>query len=179
MLENIILGILMEGELSGYGIKKTIDSSVGVFYTASYGSLYPALARLTKKGLVSVVEVESSKNKKLYTILPSGRAMFLAWLAEPLHISLNEHLLRIFFYDYLDEETRRERLTEYEYILEGEIRRLKAVEQIVSGELKQIENPEQYYYRVSVLSYGLRHFQMNKKWIQNIKERKDLNHDNE
>lgn len=44
MLEYIILGLLMEGPMSGYEMKKTIDSSVGLFYRASYGSLYPAEA---------------------------------------------------------------------------------------------------------------------------------------
>ncbi|TCZ76602.1 PadR family transcriptional regulator [Paenibacillus albiflavus] len=172
MLENIILGLLMEGELSGYDIKKTIDSTIGMFYKASYGSLYPALGRLTSKGLVSVTELENSKNKKLYRILPSGKEMFLAWLAEPLQISLNEHLLKIFFYDYLDEETRQVRLNEYGVKLETEIRRMQAVEQIVTQELKQVEDPNSYYYRVSVLTYGSSHFQMSKQWIQNIKERK-------
>lgn len=176
MLEHVVLGLLMEGPMSGYDLKKTIDHSVGIFYKASFGSLYPALKRLTDKGLVSVTEQDDSKNKKIYTLLPDGKAKFLIWLAESLPVSRNEVLLRIFFFDYLDEDTRKNRLTEYQFKLDNEINRLKAVEQIVSDELKTIDNPENYYYRVSVLTYGLMYFNMERQWITDIKESNDLNH---
>lgn len=172
MLEHIILGLLMEGAMSGYDVKKSIDGSIGMFYKASFGSLYPALQRLTQKGLVSVAEVEdSSKNKKIYMLLPAGKEAFLSWLAEPLQVSRNEHLLRIFFYDYLDEETRQHRLTEYEYTLINEIRRLQGTEQVITQELDQIENPDQYYYRISVLPYGMQHYEMELNWVRTIKAR--------
>lgn len=178
MLEYIILGMLMEGTMSGYDLKKTIDSSVGFFYKASFGSIYPALKRLTDKGLVSVEEIEDSKNKKLYSLVPEGKESFLIWLSGPLELSRNDHLSKIFFYDYLDENTRQQRLTEYQVKLEYEIHHLQAVQQIVAGELKEVEQPENYYYRVSVLSYGLKYFSMEKQWIKEIKERKELDHVN-
>ncbi|SFF41953.1 DNA-binding transcriptional regulator, PadR family [Paenibacillus algorifonticola] len=178
MLEYIILGLLMEQPMSGYDMKKTIDHSVGIFYRASFGSLYPALKRLETKRWVSVsAELDHSKNKKLYTLLPEGKATFLAWLAEPIQLSRSELLLKVFFFDYLDEDTRQQRLSEYQMRLGQEIGRLKAVEGIVAGELKEVPNPENYYYRVSVLSYGLDYFLMEQKWIQAIKERKNLNDD--
>ncbi|MNJ02955.1 hypothetical protein D3C73_1631050 [compost metagenome] len=48
----------------------------------------------------------------------------------------------------------------------------------MEGELAGIERPEDYYYRVSVLDYGLMHAKMQREWIQNIMERKRLNHVN-
>lgn len=96
------------------------------------------------------------------------------WLAEPLPVSRNEVLLRIFFYDYLDEDTRLARLAEYENKLESEMRRLQAVQEIVAGELEQIEHPENDYYPVSVLTYGLHYFGMEKKWMQVIKQRGEM-----
>ncbi|WCF07307.1 PadR family transcriptional regulator [Paenibacillus thiaminolyticus] len=140
MLEYIILGLLMEGPMSGYDMKKTIDSSVGLFYRASYGSLYPALKRLADKGLLSVSKAEGGRNKKEYTLLPAGKEQFVSWLAEPLPVSRNEVLLRIFFYDYLDEDIRQARLTEYENKLESEMRRLQAVQEIVGGGNSSISN---------------------------------------
>ncbi|GGH37022.1 PadR family transcriptional regulator [Paenibacillus segetis] len=175
MLEYVILGLLMEQPMSGYDIKKTIDSTVGFFLKASYGSLYPALKRLTEKGHLSVIETENSKNKKIYTLLPSGKELFLNWLAEPLETPRNELLGRIFFYDHLDETTREQRLTEYLYKLEQEIKGVGMVQQIVSQELAVLPNPQDYYYRVSVLYNGLNQLTMVKEWINNIKERNDLN----
>ncbi|MFC3749326.1 PadR family transcriptional regulator [Paenibacillus sp. GCM10012306] len=167
--------MLMEGAMSGYDLKKTIDSSVGIFYKASYGSLYPALKRLTDKGRVSMIETGSTKNKKLYTLLPAGKEAFLEWLSGPLQAaSRNEQLTRIFFYDYLDEAVRQQRMNEYLSKMEQEIRTLEAVKTIVAGELDELPNPEDYYYRVSVLAYGLNHFQMEKQWLKDIMERKAL-----
>ncbi|AJS57304.1 PadR family transcriptional regulator [Paenibacillus sp. IHBB 10380] len=178
MLEYIILGLLMEGKMSGYDLKKTIDSSVGFFYKASFGSIYPALKRLTDKALVSVEEIEDSKNKKLYSLVPAGKESFLIWLSGPIELSRNDHLIRIFFYDHLDEDIRQQRLTEYEVKLDHEIHHLQAVQQIVAGELKEIEEPENYYYRVSVLANGLQFYSMEKQWIKDIKGRKELDHVN-
>lgn len=171
MLEYAILGLLMEGGMSGYEIKKTMDTSIGLFYRASYGSLYPALKRLAERGLLAVEELADSKNKKLYSLLPEGKSAFLAWLGEPLQLSRSELLIKIFFYDYLDEETRRAQLDEYERKLAQERGRLAAVEEIVSKELAALPNPQDYYYRVSVLSYGVDYFKMEQQWIQAIKER--------
>ncbi|AOZ92603.1 PadR family transcriptional regulator [Paenibacillus crassostreae] len=173
MLEYVILGMLIEGPMSGYDLKKTIDSTVGFFYKVSFGSLYPALKRLAAKEWVTVTEMEDSKNKKLYTLLPVGKEAFLIWLAGPLELSRNDHLSKIFFFDYLDEETRQRRLTEYQSKLEGQITQITAVQQIVSGELQNMPNPENYHYRVSVLTYGLEFYNMEKRWVQAIQERND------
>lgn len=175
MLEYVLLGMLMEGQMSGYDLKKTIDSTVGHFYAASFGSLYPALKRLADKGYVSVFETADSKNKKLYSLLPEGKETFLKWLEEPQTAS-REQLIRIFFFDYLDEDVRLRRLQEYLYTAEHELRALEAVQSIVAKELAGIEHPEDYYYRVSVLGYGLSHIRMQKQWIKDIMERKDLGH---
>ncbi|MGG3510231.1 PadR family transcriptional regulator [Paenibacillus lautus] len=176
LLEYILLGMLMEGTMSGYDLKKTIDSTVGTFYKASYGSLYPALKRLAEKDMVTLTETDNSKNKKLYTLLPSGQKAFLDWLSGPMQTGRNEQLIRIFFFDYLDEDLRQKRLAEYIFKLDQEIYMLEAVQNVVTGELAEIEHPENYYYRVSVLDYGLNHFQMERQWLKDIMERKDLNH---
>ncbi|WP_175406474.1 helix-turn-helix transcriptional regulator [Bacillus sp. FJAT-27264] len=42
----------MEGFKSGYGLKKTFDSSVGIYHMGGFGSLYPVLKRLTDKGMI-------------------------------------------------------------------------------------------------------------------------------
>ncbi|MGG4341990.1 PadR family transcriptional regulator [Paenibacillus lautus] len=176
LLEYILLGMLMEGTMSGYDLKKTIDSTVGTFYKASYGSLYPALKRLAEKDMVTLTETDNSKNKKLYSLRPSGQKAFLDWLSGPMQAGRNEQLIRIFFFDYLDEGIRQKRLAEYIFKLDQEIQMLEAVQNVVAGELAEIEHPENYYYRVSVLAYGLNHFQMERQWLKDIMERKDLNH---
>lgn len=55
MLELAILGLLKELPLHGYELKKRLNESLGHF-GVSYGSLYPALARLEKSGAIEAVD---------------------------------------------------------------------------------------------------------------------------
>src|SRR4051794_23650637 len=56
MIELAILGLLTEQDLHGYELKKQLGELLGSWSTMSFGSLYPALARLEKTGLVKAVE---------------------------------------------------------------------------------------------------------------------------
>src|SRR5437763_16163435 len=56
MLELAILGLLKEQELHGYELKKRLSAAFGPLSSVSFGSLYPALARLEAAGAVKAVE---------------------------------------------------------------------------------------------------------------------------
>jgi PadR family transcriptional regulator, regulatory protein AphA len=83
----ICLGILTRGPATGYEIKKLFDDDgYQHFVEASFGSIYPALTRLTAEGLVSVREEAQDKrpDRKVYSITPAGRTAFIASLMKPL-----------------------------------------------------------------------------------------------
>ncbi len=61
MLELAILGLLKEQELHGYELKKRLTDALGAFSSVSFGSLYPALARLEAAGAVRAVTVEPAE----------------------------------------------------------------------------------------------------------------------
>jgi DNA-binding PadR family transcriptional regulator len=56
VLELAILGLLKEFPLHGYELKKRLNDSLGHLWGVSYGSLYPALARLEKVGAIEAVD---------------------------------------------------------------------------------------------------------------------------
>ena len=56
MLELAILGLLKESDLHGYELKKRLVEALGAFSSVSFGSLYPALARLQRAGAVEALE---------------------------------------------------------------------------------------------------------------------------
>lgn len=60
MIELAILGLLTDQELHGYELKKRLSELLGVRSGVSFGSLYPALARLEKAGAVKAVEANES-----------------------------------------------------------------------------------------------------------------------
>jgi DNA-binding PadR family transcriptional regulator len=79
-----VLGFLMEAEMTGYDLKRLFRNSVGFFYRASDGSLYPALRKLLTDGLVRMrTERRGRRTRKVYSITPLGRERFLRMLTEP------------------------------------------------------------------------------------------------
>lgn len=82
----LCLATLMGRDASGYDIKKDLErgSATGLI-DASFGSIYPALARLAEEGLIAVrSEGAGGRDKKIYAITPSGRTHFLQALTGPL-----------------------------------------------------------------------------------------------
>ena len=60
MLELAILGLLKEQPLHGYELKKQLVEITGPFARVSFGSLYPALARLEAQGAVRAVDAPAA-----------------------------------------------------------------------------------------------------------------------
>ncbi|MGI9023849.1 MAG: PadR family transcriptional regulator [Acidimicrobiales bacterium] len=58
MLELAILGLLKEQDLHGYELKKRLTEALGPLSSVSFGSLYPALSRLERKGALEAAEAE-------------------------------------------------------------------------------------------------------------------------
>ena len=60
MVELAVLGVLREGDLHGYELRKRVRELLGPGSSVSFGSLYPALARLERDGLVREVEADET-----------------------------------------------------------------------------------------------------------------------
>ncbi len=76
-VRTLCLGILSLRDATGYEIKKMVEEGVfSHFIDASFGSIYPALGRMLRDGLVSVraEEQEGRPGKKVYSITDRGRA---------------------------------------------------------------------------------------------------------
>ena len=86
-VRTVCLAILYDGEATGYEIRKlSVEGEYSYFIDASYGAIYPALAKLEAEGLVtSRVEVQDGKPaKKIYSISPAGRTAFIGSLFDKL-----------------------------------------------------------------------------------------------
>ena len=86
-VRTICLAILYEGEATGYEIRKlSVEGDFSYFIDASFGSIYPALAKLEADNLVSshVEQQEGKPAKKVYAITDAGRRAFLSSLFETL-----------------------------------------------------------------------------------------------
>ncbi|HXW78333.1 MAG TPA: PadR family transcriptional regulator, partial [Acidimicrobiales bacterium] len=92
-----VLGLLKEQDMHGYELKKRLSDVFGVSSAVSFGSLYPALARLEAAGAVTVVTAEGQgptagapatperrlgRRRKVYGITPLGAKVFEDLLAD-------------------------------------------------------------------------------------------------
>lgn len=107
-VKTLCLGVLSQGDRTGYEIKKHFECSFRHFFVAGYGSIYPALADLAKRGLVRAKDVEQTgkPDKKVYTITPEGMTFLRAELqaTEPKHRIKSEFLVLMYFGNLLEPE---------------------------------------------------------------------------
>ena len=86
-VRTLCLSILYNGDASGYDIRRMCtEGNFAYFVEASYGSIYPALAKLEDEALVSsrTEQQDGKPARKVYTITDAGRAAFAEELSEPL-----------------------------------------------------------------------------------------------
>jgi DNA-binding PadR family transcriptional regulator len=112
VLDVAILGLLGERDRHGYEIRRLLRDELGLVTNVSFGSLYPALARLERLGAVEVVLDAATpvptgpspgslageraaarglrtgltrglRSRKVYRLTDKGRELFATLLAEP------------------------------------------------------------------------------------------------
>lgn len=148
-------------------------TGIGVFYKASYGSLYPALKRLTDKGLLTASEsFQGGRKKIMYGITPEGKAHFIRWLSSPVDIleGTNTHLAKVYFFDGLSPEIRERQLLEYERNHENYLKRLERLEE----QYRKMERRDCFYYKLSTLYYGICITQKTIQWCRHVRMQKAL-----
>lgn len=91
VLEYTLLGIVSEGPVHGYDLRKRATAILGPFRALSYGSLYPCLHRLTERGWMEQVEdssatevgkVASKRARVIYSLTSEGKEAFAEWVEE-------------------------------------------------------------------------------------------------
>jgi PadR family transcriptional regulator, regulatory protein PadR len=83
-LDMLVLKSLQLGPMHGWGITQRIESGSRHMLELNQGSLYPALYRLEKQGLVRSEWNTSENNRRarFYTLTPAGRKQLAAERAQ-------------------------------------------------------------------------------------------------
>ncbi|WP_031468049.1 PadR family transcriptional regulator [Sciscionella sediminilitoris] len=87
MLEFAVLGILHDSAMHGYELRKRLRELLGSLRAFSFGSLYPTLRRLQRRGLIAERDPEEGarsqqrRARKVYELTAEGKERF-AELAE-------------------------------------------------------------------------------------------------
>ena len=80
LLEFAVLGLLHDGPLHGYELRKRLTTALGIFRALSYGSLYPALRHLVDSGWIhETTEAATGTSKRpriTYELTADGKEHF-------------------------------------------------------------------------------------------------------
>jgi DNA-binding PadR family transcriptional regulator len=104
MLDMAILGLLREGPMHGYELRQRLVDLA--FWRISFGSVYPALRRLEKAGLIEVRP--GSGRRKEYMITAEGKEHFQETLEDASSEVENSSAFRVrlAFFKYMQPEAR-------------------------------------------------------------------------
>jgi DNA-binding PadR family transcriptional regulator len=154
VIDLAVLGLLSEHDLHGYELRKRVASLLGPGRSAlSFGSLYPALNRLERAGLVKTVEAESrprgwssgslagelaafrtrrtrtgrtvgSRSRKVYGLTDAGRDRLVSLLTEPSPVDERTFALQVAFCQLLAPSDRLDLFARRRTELAGRLREL-------------------------------------------------------
>lgn len=159
-----LLGILTIKPMSGYDIKKMIDSSISHFWSESFGQLYPALKQMVSENLLTTFEeINGKKPKIIYTITEKGKLVLKEWLAispdkEQIRI---EPLLKIFFGYNTTIEITENHITELKINFQQKLIVLKEI--VRNMEVYKTPTNE-YIFPLLTAQYGIYTYEANLKW---------------
>jgi PadR family transcriptional regulator AphA len=130
--EGALLGMLAQGERSGYDLSRSIEDSIGYLWAPSRSQIYRVLPRLVEQGLARSREVEQRgrPDKALYALTEAGRRALRAWLEEVEDEPADRTVypLKIFFCDFASPQAALAQLGAYRRYLERLLARYRAIE---------------------------------------------------
>src|SRR5947209_17596859 len=90
-----LLGLLGLESLSGYDLSRRLVQPISYFWSAQRSHIYPELARLEARGLVTHRRIEQldRPDKKVYRITDAGREEVGRWVTQPPEQSPNRDAL--------------------------------------------------------------------------------------
>jgi DNA-binding PadR family transcriptional regulator len=175
----VILGLLRHESLTGYEIKKRMDSSVFFFWSASFGSIYPALTRLVQEGLATAkTTIEKGREKITYTITQKGITSLDEWLSAPVlkdEIRF-ETLLKFYFANPTTPQNSKAHLSTFQKQVERQLPMLIQEMAVQRQRRKDSKNAE---YSYLTLQFGVELYKLFLKWCVDTDALLDASQENE
>jgi len=148
-LDYVILAGLIRKPRSGYDLTKWMERETSHFFAVGHSSIYPALARMEREGLVryEVVPSDRGPERKVYSITEAGRKALLSWAGEPAaeRQVRDEQLVKALCYGFLPTERALARLGEEKAIHEEKLARYEEFERELEAELREDRIPREAY----------------------------------
>lgn len=169
-IDCVMLGLLSHEELTGYEIKKRMDTTLKYFWSASYGSIYPALSDLVNRGLATKREdKENKRNKLIYTITDDGRNYLKEWLTLPVEKDelRYETMLKMFFGNEQNIEKVLTHIKSFEEKIKKELPNLLVAKEVLKDCLN-VDTSHKYY--LLTVEFGLKTYHTYLEWCEEAKK---------
>ncbi|WP_043499675.1 PadR family transcriptional regulator [Georgenia sp. SUBG003] len=167
VLSRLILGLLALAPMTGYDIKRHLDSTVRHFWAADKAQVYRALASLVKDGYatVEVVHQETRPDRQEHHITEAGRAALHEWLASPLSVPAERDpfLARAFFAGELGRDEVLDLLAQRRAHTEQLLAALTAMQRAPGA-----ATDRSAYLRNATLENGLAHARAELAWLDTV-----------
>ncbi len=165
-IELAVLGLLSEGNLYGYEIKKRMDYRVGSYVNIKFGSIYYEIKKGLKNGwLIKKENIKGTgtPEKIIYELSPEGRKRFKSTLKKyfdkaRLHFDIDYVLM---FYDTLSGEQKELFIEERLKLVEEKL--LSVREKIQNHALSSKNNPQEHLYK-----YMENHLKAEQTWLRSL-----------
>lgn len=169
-MDCVILGVLNHESLTGYEIKKRMDTTFKLFWSASYGSIYPTLNSLVNDGMVTKHETtDNGRDKVIYTITDAGKEYLRKWLALPVTKDelRYETLLKVFFGGEIGPGVTLNHIHNFEAKIKSELPKLTGV----IHRLEKIQNDEEEHkYFLLTAMFGKMVYETYLKWCEDAEK---------
>lgn len=126
-LELVILGVVSKrAPCTSYVVAKDFATSPSSHYSGSAGAVYPAVARLVRRGYLDSTEARHGRRRRTHRITRKGRDALRRWLQPPLpedaaRITYDPIRTRAYFLGLLPPRRRREFLVDAQRRLKRQI----------------------------------------------------------
>ena len=166
-IEITILGLLMEGNLYGYEIKKKIVDRLDDYVDIKFGSIYYAIKKAVDNGWLKRVGTEKESGnpeRYIYEILPSGRKHYKKILKQYfdkklIHFDIDIVLM---FYKYQSQEQK-------EQFIEDRMSLMKEKLELIRGKISQEEKLSEEESYITILNYLEHHLKAELNWLKTLK----------
>jgi DNA-binding PadR family transcriptional regulator len=166
-IEITILGLLIEGNLYGYEIKKKIVDRLEDYVDIKFGSIYYAIKKAVENGWVKRVGTEKDSGnpeRYIYEILPAGRKHYKKLLKQyfeknMIHFDIDIILM---FYNTLTDEQKTAFIEERMGLIREKLDSLKKKMEEEKKNVRQDNLP--------VLLYLEHHLKAEMSWLKAMKK---------
>lgn len=168
-IDYVILGLLSHEDLTGYEIKKRMDTSLKYFWGASFGSIYPALSDLVERGLAGKRNgAENGRNKLIYSITEEGKKYLKEWLQIPAERDelRYETLLKLFFGNEAGAAQAISHIDAFQEKIEGELPFLIGAAETLRNSI-DLDNTHKYY--LLTVAFGVKTYRAYLEWCEEAK----------